>query len=351
MFGAAIFSALLAVTSAQGFPPTLPSTCAATLCLRGTICREVLNPRTGVVSGQCLNSVPQSGNVCPQRGNPLLIGSGYGGVSVVSCGRSPNRINCPPNYFCNIAPNDIFAVCCQRNGPTQPPTQKPGQCPVTQPGSVGICASNCRSDSDCQGAQKCCRNPCGAQTCQNPAQTRPSCDYVRCGPGQTCVLKQVQCIRAPCYPQPVCEPSVVTKPGTCPSQTLTGSRQCGSPCRSDGDCPGYNKCCRSFYCGQTCQQPYQQPQTITCANVRCSAGDVCRETPAQCYRAPCPTKPVCTKRVIVTPGGRCPLFAGYVDPSCYRRDQCASGNGYSGCPRGTLCCSTRCGRQCVRPQY
>ncbi|XP_070190814.1 keratin-associated protein 4-1-like isoform X2 [Littorina saxatilis] len=241
MFGAAIFSALLAVTSAQGFPPgNLPSTCAATLCVQGTICREVLNPRTGVVSGQCLSN-------------------------------------------------------------TQTPTQKPGQCPVQQPGSVGICASNCRSDSDCQGAQKCCRNPCGALTCQNPAQTRPSCSNVRCGPGQTCVLQQVRCIRAPCYPQPVCV--------------------------------------------------YQRQQQFTCANVRCAAGYVCRDTQVQCFRAPCPTRPVCTKTVIVTPGGRCPLFASYVDPSCYRGDQCASGNGYSGCTRGTLCCSTPCGRQCVRPQY
>ncbi|KAK7108360.1 spore coat protein SP70-like isoform X1 [Littorina saxatilis] len=304
MFGAAIFSALLAVTSAQGFPPgNLPSTCAATLCVQGTICREVLNPRTGVVSGQCLNSVPQTGNErrCTQGGSPLLIGSGGRGVSEAFCGLSPNSITCPSNYFCNVAPNDAYAVCCQGNGNTQTPTQKPGQCPVQQPGSVGICASNCRSDSDCQGAQKCCRNPCGALTCQNPAQTRPSCSNVRCGPGQTCVLQQVRCIRAPCYPQPVCV--------------------------------------------------YQRQQQFTCANVRCAAGYVCRDTQVQCFRAPCPTRPVCTKTVIVTPGGRCPLFASYVDPSCYRGDQCASGNGYSGCTRGTLCCSTPCGRQCVRPQY
>ncbi|KAK7108362.1 whey acidic protein-like [Littorina saxatilis] len=242
MFVAAIFSALLAVTVAQQFPPqNLPSSCAATLCPRGTICTEIFDPSTGVVQAQCLS--------------------------------------------------------------------------------------------------------------QDFGRPRPSCNNVRCGPGQRCVLQQVQCIRAPCPALPFCVrvPVFVTKPGTCPRQTLTrGGRSglCAPRCRSDGECPGNDKCCRSFSCGQTCRSP----SDITCANVRCTGGLTCFDRPLPCFNRPCPTRPVCEEAVIIPLPDQCPVFAAVVDPSCFRRDRCVSDNRFTSCPRGTLCCSTPCGRRCLRPQ-
>ena len=35
----------------------------------------------------------------------------------------------------------------------------------------------------------------------------PSCDTQQCPEGQHCELVQVQCIRAPCPPQPTCQPN------------------------------------------------------------------------------------------------------------------------------------------------
>ncbi len=68
----------------------------------------------------------------------------------------------------------------------------------------------------------------------------PTCDDVTCDEGSTCELQEVQCIRAPCPPVPVCVPSYPT-----------------------------------------------------CANVRCGGGQVCEMQEVQCIRAPCPPVPVC----------------------------------------------------------
>ncbi|CAG7837195.1 unnamed protein product [Allacma fusca] len=39
----------------------------------------------------------------------------------------------------------------------------------------------------------------------------PSCQDVTCNQGEECVLQQVQCIRAPCYPIPTCKPKTTSK--------------------------------------------------------------------------------------------------------------------------------------------
>ncbi|KAI8492388.1 receptor antagonist [Branchiostoma belcheri] len=52
---------------------------------------------------------------------------------------------------------------------------KPGVCPPIPPMAVGICASTCDGDHYCAGADKCCRNACGAFTCAPPTDvTTPS---------------------------------------------------------------------------------------------------------------------------------------------------------------------------------
>ncbi|XP_038046008.1 major yolk protein-like [Patiria miniata] len=52
---------------------------------------------------------------------------------------------------------------------------KPGQCPVISADSeiVGVCVSNCRDDSQCDGAQKCCKTPCGGAMCLDAVIPEP----------------------------------------------------------------------------------------------------------------------------------------------------------------------------------
>lgn len=45
----------------------------------------------------------------------------------------------------------------------------------------------------------------------------PSCDDVTCDAGETCELQQVVCVRAPCYPRPVCVPDA--QPSECRDYT------------------------------------------------------------------------------------------------------------------------------------
>ncbi|KAK7500030.1 hypothetical protein BaRGS_00008577, partial [Batillaria attramentaria] len=276
------------------FPPTdLPSTCASTTCLVGTTCKEVLRPTSGVITGQCLNNVQPTGNenVCGQVGQPLYtLRSGQ--TVEAFCGRGPSRMDCPSGYQCNIAPNDAYAVCCPSAGGG---STKPGQCPapVTDGSVVGICANTCSVDSDCSGALKCCRNECGATTCQQPMDAQPvsACAAMLCPRGTRCVEQQVQCIRAPCPPQASCVP--VEKP------------VCQPPCGPDYDC----KWQRSGYC----------------------------------FFGYCPTQAQCVLRP------RCPFYPAWINPNCVRRDDCSTSDP-NACSNGLICCSTDCGRRCVRPQ-
>ncbi|XP_046386958.1 WAP four-disulfide core domain protein 2-like [Ischnura elegans] len=48
----------------------------------------------------------------------------------------------------------------------QQPSEKPGSCPPS-PG-IGICAFTCSSDFQCLGSQKCCSTGCGGTSCMAP---------------------------------------------------------------------------------------------------------------------------------------------------------------------------------------
>jgi hypothetical protein len=70
----------------------------------------------------------------------------------------------------------------------------------------------------------------------------PSCDGVSCAKGEHCELQEVQCVRAPCPPQPSC---------------------------------------------------VADPAADPCAAVRCKAGTHCEAKEVQCIRAPCPPVAEC----------------------------------------------------------
>ncbi|XP_074409615.1 uncharacterized protein LOC102068762 isoform X2 [Zonotrichia albicollis] len=51
-------------------------------------------------------------------------------------------------------------------------TKKPGTCPPVNPGipMLGVCSNQCKTDANCAGIQKCCRNGCGKVSCVTPIQ-------------------------------------------------------------------------------------------------------------------------------------------------------------------------------------
>lgn len=51
-----------------------------------------------------------------------------------------------------------------------PIAEKPGTCPPVKPGipMLGLCANQCKTDSNCPGSLKCCRNGCGKVSCVTP---------------------------------------------------------------------------------------------------------------------------------------------------------------------------------------
>ncbi|XP_025099229.1 WAP four-disulfide core domain protein 2-like isoform X1 [Pomacea canaliculata] len=218
-----LLSVLVTVTYVQASSQSF-STCAVTLCVTNSVCREVLNTTSGVISAVCLDPtlypVSTHDKVCTD-GQPLWVVSPTGGYSQAACGRVVDRTTCPNGYRCVIAPNDAYSLCC-------PAPVKSGQCPVLPPDSSGICASNCQSDSDCDDDLKCCRNPCGALTCQSPdVTTAVTCELVDCQPDKIC-------IDTPTGPECV----FPKREGKCPAPRISGGYPgCQSRCHKDADCP------------------------------------------------------------------------------------------------------------------
>lgn len=56
-----------------------------------------------------------------------------------------------------------------------------------------LCASNCSPKTGSDG--------CGTCECY------PTCENVKCGENEKCVMKDVRCVTTPCYPQPTCVPA------------------------------------------------------------------------------------------------------------------------------------------------
>lgn len=87
--------------------------------------------------------------------------------------------------------------------------KKEGRCPEV----VGMiskrpgCQRQCVKDPDCPNDQKCCLAASGCGTsCQDPEPER-TCENTRCdNPNHVCVMQQMMCIKAPCFPVPTCGP-------------------------------------------------------------------------------------------------------------------------------------------------
>lgn len=102
-------------------------------------------------------------------------------------------------------------------------------------------------------------------------EVAPSCDRVQCEEGTHCELREVWCVRAPCYPQPQCVPD-----------------DAGVTCANA-------RCARNHYCYDGDDQVRCIPY-LTCDNAElaCAPGAACVDGPIACVTAPCPpSAPTC----------------------------------------------------------
>jgi hypothetical protein len=127
-----------------------------------------------------------------------------------------------------------------------------------------------------------------------------ACAALLCPVDTKCVLKEVQCIRAPCPPVASCEP--IEAPPTCAATLCKEGTTCvegpkGAECVEP-------KCTAKCSAGQHCEleevvcirAPCLPVPTCVddvhdvdaCATVRCKAGTHCVSTQPQCFTTPCP---------------------------------------------------------------
>lgn len=192
--------------------------------------------------------------------------------------------------------------------PTCERYERPGICPIND--IISICqitSNSCTSDNQCPSGLKCCSRgcnrecvppckedcidpgrcvlePCYGGNCQPTCDQKcyfdevpPSCENLQCNNSngaKICVLQKVVCVRAPCYPVPVCvdnpcaaircgrgtvcrisepiepservqaacKPRAEPKPGFCPPKDQV-SQSNVNQCEYDNDCHSDLICC------------------------------------------------------------------------------------------------------------
>lgn len=153
----------------------------------------------------------------------------------VICDPKSNYQLCPIDHICTVTQPNRAGVCCPNielknnflnasedilsSDTKSDPIEfiKLGECPNIQSWENEICSDECKTDKDCVGPQKCCKNACGAFVCKDPV-------------------------------------GMTGKPGQCPYLVPVNSDSCDYECSSDYDCSDNEKCC-SNGCGTQCLYP------------------------------------------------------------------------------------------------
>jgi hypothetical protein len=210
--------------------PEPVTTCAATLCLEGSTCIDS----------------PEGATCLPNEENPC------------------NLLDCPPNRICKVLEGAAACVVVE---------DEPSTCAAT------LCAVGTYCD-DISGKAECL--------------PLPSCKGTSCESGTHCELVDVQCVRAPCPPQPECvadaDPCAALDCANC--KVVNGKAKCGAV--------------------DTCSDP--------CTTARCGSGTHCEALEVDCFAAPC-----------------CPVA------TCVTNSGSGEKCGENTCKSGTYCCNESCG--------
>ncbi|XP_028937639.1 WAP four-disulfide core domain protein 3-like isoform X2 [Ornithorhynchus anatinus] len=210
-------------------------------------------------------------------------------------------------------------------------TPKPPPC-QTQP-SKGRCGHQCRGDSSCPPAQKCCSSGCG-QVCAPefppakpklgicppiPKRTKGRCVQnckgdESCPPGRKCCSNGCDHI---CVPP---MKTVIPKRPPCPPPPSGKKGRCDQDCQKDSTCQRKPECC-SQGCGQACGPPTKGSFSGT--------------------RWPQGKRPIPDGTVVHRPG-ICPKLPPSPTGKCSQNCR-----GDYSCPRGHKCCSSGCGQVCA----
>lgn len=107
---------------------------------------------------QCQRAELRAGRALSPRWGPSTAGVGGQG-----------RGRAPGSGSCSAQP----CPCCRGRWVSRcalPIAEKPGTCPPVKPGipMLGLCVNQCKTDSNCPGSLKCCRNGCGKVSCVTP---------------------------------------------------------------------------------------------------------------------------------------------------------------------------------------
>ncbi|CAD6191693.1 unnamed protein product [Caenorhabditis auriculariae] len=336
---------------------TLPPSCDRYQCGPGTVCNLVDGKPTCVIT--CDNVRCPAGSTCQtDSGNAVC-------VPIDPC---VNK-QCPDNTYCRRVPGGAF--CFQNPDPCTTDTCPAGICkvdsdnktscePIT-PGqncSDYYCPTRCillNGSPTCLPPPNCNRYNCGPGTVCNMVNGKPTCvltcDNVRCPPGTTCETVDGN---------PVCVPIEPCKDKVCPDNTycrrVPGGAFCfpnpdpctkdtcpGGICKVDADSktscepitPGQN--CSDYYCPTKCVVRKGQPKCtrpITCDNLRCRSGTVCKIVDGKPACVPTCDNNSCRE------GTTCEIVNG--ERYCVPVDPCANKQ----CPENTYCRRVRGGSHC-----
>ncbi|CAD5122915.1 DgyrCDS11314 [Dimorphilus gyrociliatus] len=242
-------------------PPQPPTSCAAVTCQQGTVCKVLPEP----------NCFPHS----PCR-------------MIAQCVKQ----ECPP----------VCAIFCEHGN-----VMDKNGCPTCtcNPSPVPKCSKNsdCLENQVCDEETKTCGcskimctlfcedgfeqlNGCPICKCRKSE----SCLDKRCGPGETCIEDDIQCVTAPCYKNPRCVKS--------------------ETCSKNSDCPKNQVCdeetktcgCAKYMCEMFCENGFEQlngcpickcREPTSCRDKKCGTGEVCIEDDIECVTAPCYKNPRC----------------------------------------------------------
>ncbi len=155
--------------------------CGDTSCAQGLVC---CNASCGICTppdGACIQIA------CEPEPDPTVTCANVRCIAGTTCVETPEGPQCQPNEEnpCNLADCAPNTICKAVDGEAvcEPVDVEPASCAATL----------CPVDTYCDDIS-------GTAVCI----ALPSCDGLSCEAGQHCELREVQCIRAPCPPQPAC---------------------------------------------------------------------------------------------------------------------------------------------------